>query len=56
MEDIFEIRFSFEQKAKDEVITKFANKQGGQFNVFSYHWQPFVWAAVIGFLRDERRP
>ena len=28
MEDIFEIRFSFEQKAKDEVITKFANKQG----------------------------
>ena len=56
MEDIFEIRFSFEQKAKDEVITKFANKQGGQFNVFSYHWQPFVWAAVIGFLRNERRP
>ena len=56
MEDIFEIKFSFEQKVKDEVIYKFANKQGGQFNVFSYHWQPFVWAAVIGFLRDERRP
>jgi len=56
MEDIFEIKFYFEQKVKDEVIYKFANKQGGQFNVFSYHWQPFVWAAVIGFLRDERRP
>ena len=56
MDDIFEIKFSFEQKVKDEVITKFANKQGGQFNVFSYHWQPFVWAAVIGFLRDERKP
>ena len=56
MENIFDIRFSFEQKTKDSVILKFSNKQGGQFNVFSYHWQCFVWAAVIGFLRDERRP
>lgn len=56
MEDIFEIRFSFEQKMKDEVITRFSNKQGGDFNVFSFHWQPFVWAAVIGFLNDLRLP
>lgn len=53
--DIFEIRFSFEQKVKDEVILKFSNKQGGDFNVFSSHWQCFVWAAVVGFLRNERR-
>lgn len=56
MEDIFDIKFTFEQKAKDEVILKFSNKQGGQFNVFSSHWQCFVWAATIGFLRGERRP
>lgn len=56
MENIFELRFSFEQKTKDEVIYKFSNKQGGSYNVFGYHWQCFVWAAVIGFLRDERRP
>lgn len=56
MDNIFELRFSFEQKTKDEVIYKFSNKQGGYFNVFSYHWQCFVWAAVIGFLRNERRP
>ena len=56
MGEIFNIRFSFEQKVKDEVITKFATKQGGSFNVFSFHWQPFVWAAVIGFLRDLRKP
>lgn len=56
MEDIFDIKFTFEQKTKEEVILKFSNKQGGQFNVFSSHWQCFVWAATIGFLRDERRP
>lgn len=56
MDNIFELRFSFEQKAKDEVIYKFSNKQGGDFNVFSFHWQCFVWAAIIGFLRNDRRP
>lgn len=56
MENIFELKFSFEQKVKDEVILKFSNKQGGDFNVFSYHWQCFVWAAVIGFLNDQRLP
>lgn len=28
MENIFEIRFSFEQYVKDNVILKFSNKQG----------------------------
>lgn len=56
MEDIFEIRFSFEQKVKDDIIVKFSNKQGGDFNVFSYHWQCFAWAAVIGFLYEKPRP
>ena len=55
MEDIFEIRFTFEQKVKDDIIVKFANKQGGDFNVFSYHWQCFAWAAIIGFIYDQRR-
>ena len=56
MDNIFEIKFSFEQKTKEEVIYKFSNKQGGDYNVFSFHWQCFVWAAIIGFLRNERRP
>lgn len=55
MEDIFEIKFTFEQKVKDDIIVKFSNKQGGDFNVFSYHWQCFAWAAVIGFIYDEKR-
>jgi hypothetical protein len=55
MDNIFEIRFSFEQKTKEEVIYKFSNKQGGDYNVFSFHWQCFVWAAIIGFLRNEPR-
>ena len=56
MENIFEIKFTFEQKVKDEVIYKFSNKQGGDFNVFSYHWQCFAWAAVVGFIYDKRQP
>lgn len=36
------------------IIDKFSAKQGGYFT-FSNHWQCFVWAAIIGFLRDERR-
>lgn len=56
MEGLFDIKFTFEQKVRDEVILKFSNKQGGQYNVFSYYWQCFVWAATIGFIRDERRP
>ena len=56
MDNIFDIPFSFEQKTKEEVIYKFSNKQGGAYNVFSFHWQCFVWAAIIGFLRNERKP
>jgi len=56
MEDIFDIKFTFEQKMKDDIIVKFSNKQGGGFNVFSYHWQCFAWAAVIGFFYEQRRP
>ena len=47
MENIFEIRFSFEQYVKDNVILKFSNKQGGAYNVFSYHWQCFYTYRVL---------
>lgn len=55
MEDIFEIKFTFEQLVKDNVILKFSNKQGGYFNVFSFHWQCFAWAAVVGFIYNKRK-
>ena len=55
MEDIFDIKFTFERKIRDNVIYMFSNKQGGAYNVFGYHWQCFAWAAVIGFLRNERK-
>lgn len=55
MENIFDIEFTFEQKVKEEIIEKFSSKQGGGYNVFSYHWQCFAWAAIIGFYYDERK-
>lgn len=54
--DILNTKFSFEQEMKDEVILKFSNKQGGDFNVFSYHWQCFAWAVIVGFIKDQRLP
>ncbi len=56
MDNIFDIKFTYEQYVRDKVILNFSNKQGGDYNVFSSYWQCFAWAAVIGFLRDERRP
>lgn len=56
MEDIFDIKFTFEKNTRDNVIYKLSNKQGGKFNVFGYHWQCFAWAAIIGFLREEKLP
>ncbi|MFD2744161.1 MULTISPECIES: hypothetical protein [Sphingobacterium] len=56
MENIFDIKFTFEQKVKEEVILKFSTKQGGSFNIFSHYWECFAWAAVIGFIRDEKLP
>ncbi len=59
MTDIFQIKsvkFSMEQKMKDEVVLKFSNKQGGDFNVFSYHWQCFAWAAIVGFIYCDPLP
>ena len=56
MQNIFDIKFPIEQKIKEEVILKFSTKQGGSYNIFSYYWQCFVWAATIGFLRNEKKP
>ena len=55
MDDIFDIKFPIEQEIKENVIVKFSNKQGGAYNIFSYYWQCFVWAATIGYLRNESR-
>ena len=46
MESIFEIKFSYEREMKDKVIAAFSTKQGGNYSVFAYYWQCFVWAAT----------
>ena len=33
--DIQNTKFSFEKEMKDQVILKFSNKQGGEYNVFA---------------------
>lgn len=56
MNDIFSIqklKFSFEQEMKDEVILKFSNKQGGDYNVFSYHWQCLHGQQLLDSLKNS---
>lgn len=55
MDDIFNIKLPIEASIKEEVIVKFSNKQGGGYNIFSYYWECYAWAATIGFIRNERR-
>lgn len=56
MDTIYNIKLSFEQKVKDSLIEILSNKQGGAYNVFSYHWACFAWAAIIGFQNEKREP
>lgn len=55
-DEIFSRKIPIEVNTQNAVIRRFANKQGGADNVFSYHWQAFAWAAVVGFIYDERKP
>ncbi len=55
MENIFDIKFAFEKQAKENIIEKFSGKQGGGHNVFSFHWQCFAWAAIIGLYYNEKK-
>jgi len=44
---------------KDYIIRKLARKQaeeGGDRKFFNQYWQPFAWAAIIGFLNERRIP
>lgn len=55
MEEIFNIQFSFEKYTKENIIEYFSTKQGGKYSVFSYHWQCFAWAAVVGFYYNQKK-
>ena len=44
---------------KDSIIVKLSKKQaeeGGDRKFFNQYWQPFAWAAVLGFKNDRRIP
>ena len=55
MEKLFETKFKYEKQFRDKIILKFANAQGVTGKVFTYHWQCFAWAAVVGFLTEKPR-
>lgn len=54
-EELYNLDFTLEKEMKEKIIVKFAAKQHGYYNVFRYYWQPFVWAAVIGFRKNLRK-
>lgn len=56
MEEIYNIRFSYERKIREGIMTALSNIQGGKFYVFASLWECFAWAAIIGFIKEKRRP
>ena len=54
MEELFEVQFKYERQYRDKIVYRFAAAQGSRDkNVFSYHWQCFAWAAIVGFLTGK---
>ena len=44
---------------KENIIEKLSRKQaekGGERQFFNQYWQPFVWAAITGFIKNHRTP
>lgn len=44
---------------KEKIIEKLSRKQaeeGGDRKFFNQYWQPFAWAAIIGFINNRRTP
>lgn len=56
MEEIYNIRFSYEKMIREGIMTSLSNVQGGKFYVFASLWECFAWAAIIGFINEKRRP
>lgn len=55
MEEIYNIRFSYEKKIREGIMTSLSNVQGGKFYVFASLWECFAWAAIIGFINNKRK-
>ncbi len=56
MEEIYNIKFSYEKKIREGIMTSLSNVQGGKFYVFASLWECFAWAAIIGFMHGKRKP
>lgn len=56
MEEIYNIKFSYEKKIREGIMTSLSNVQGGKFYVFASLWECFAWAAIIGFMHDKKQP
>jgi len=56
MEDLYSIKFTFEKKIREGLMTSLSNVQGGKYYVFGSLWECFAWAAIIGFIYEKRLP
>jgi hypothetical protein len=57
--DIISQSPKIQKNYKNNIILKLSRKQaeeGGDRKFFNQYWQPFAWAAIIGFLKDKKEP
>lgn len=55
MEEIYNIKFSYEKSVRKGIMTSLSNVQGGKYYVFASLWECFAWAAILGFLNDKKK-
>ena len=56
--EIYTIRPRYEKTSKENIIDRYSKTRGSLDDrpVFTQNWQPFAWAAIIGFINNRRRP
>lgn len=56
--ELFNIKPRFEKAAREKIIERYSRTRGTLEDrpVFSQNWQPFAWAAVLGFINNRKRP
>jgi len=56
IENIKAIRPRIEEHYNEKFTNRYATaRRINQLRSFSYQWQPYAWAAIIGFINDRRR-
>lgn len=57
IETIYSQSFKFEKSKREGIMRDYSTTENkDKYKPFSYLWQCFAWAAILGFINDKREP